>query len=238
MLTSLSMAITAKGGIPIVACGMESGDIYFHDCRMLRPGQQPLQLLSVPEILSIPVSRDPILSIDLFESYLNNDSSPSDSIIAICGSAGDADDMNALIPIPDDRSTGAIVKAFFFDGCDRQNKNFEQDHARNQRQKDRIRIQSRFRTCNIGENAMGGKPGISCCRFRDDGRLFAVGGWDHRARIFTRRGRPIAILKGHDKTVSAVDWSPDIAKASSTDCFFSTGSSDGNILLWNLSFNQ
>jgi len=245
MLTTLSMAITANGGIPIVACGMESGDIYFHDCRMLRHGEQPL--LSVPyatskittNIRSIPVSREPILSIDLFESYLNpnHDSSPSNSIIAICGSAGDAADMNALIPIPDDRSTGAIVKAFF-DRYDHQKKNNEEDDVQTQQQKTMIQIQSRFQTCNIGENAVGGKPGISCCRFRDDGRLFAVGGWDHRARIFTRRGRPIAILKGHEKTVSAVDWCPNVANPCSTDCLFSTGSSDGRILLWNLSFNQ
>jgi WD40 repeat protein len=245
MLTSLSMAITAKEGIPIVACGMESGDIYFHDCRMLRPGQQPL--LSVPyaaskittNIRSISVSRDPILSIDLFESYLSpkHDSSPSDSIIAICGSAGDAADMNALIPIPDDRSTGAIVKTFF-NGYDHQKSHNEEIDVQNQQQKTMIQILSRFQTCNIGDNAVGGKPGISCCRFRDDGKLFAVGGWDHRARIFTRRGRPLAILKGHEKTVSAVDWSPNMANPSSTDRLFSTGSSDGKILLWNLSFNQ
>ncbi|MFN9981694.1 MAG: WD40 repeat domain-containing protein [bacterium] len=48
----------------------------------------------------------------------------------------------------------------------------------------------------------------------------------------------MAILKGHEKTVSAVDWCPNVANPSSTDCLFSTGSSDGRILLWNLSFNQ
>jgi hypothetical protein len=108
-------------------------------------------LLSVPHaaskittnIRSISLSRDPILSIDLFESYLSlkHDSSPLDSIIAICGSASDDADMNALIPIPDDRSTDAIVKAFF-NGYDNQKRNNEEIDVQNQQQKAMIQILS------------------------------------------------------------------------------------------------
>ena len=56
-----------------------------------------------------------------------------------------------------------------------------------------------------------GKPGVSICRFRpQDGRLFAVGGWDRRVRLFDRtHGKPMAILRGHEDSVSAFDWSHD-----------------------------
>jgi len=68
---------------------------------------------------------------------------------------------------------------------------------------------------NIGtKKRMGvsaGKPGVSICRFRpQDGRLFAVGGWDRRVRLFDRtHGKAMAILRGHDDSVSAFDWSHD-----------------------------
>jgi len=206
MLTSLSMVISRKG-IPIVACGMESGEIYFHDCRVLRI-PCPNKDKQIPLTGSMQLSRDPILSLDLFESS----SVDSDSVIAVTGAAGDAVDLSSAAS---DMSTGSIVKGTI---CP-------------ERENITVKVQTRFQTCNLGENAAGGKPGISCLRFREDGKLFAVGGWDHRARIFTRRGKQIAILKGHDKTVTAVDWSTDYY---TSGCLFSTGSSDGKILLWRL----
>ena len=224
MLTSLSMSI-AQSGTPILGCGMESGEIYFHDCRALRAIDQsscsgslfggPLlgaEVNHFPTVGSMQLSRDPILSLDLFgysSTKFNLREELSDSVIVIGGCAGDAAEG---LPTTD-RATGAIVKASFYHNL----------------ALPWIRIRSRFKTCDVDENAAGGKPGISCCRFRDDGKLFAAGGWDHRARIFSKKGTALAILKGHAETVTAVDWSADLYSG-----LFSTGSSDGKILLWRL----
>ena len=79
----------------------------------------------------------------------------------------------------------------------------------------------------------GGKPGVALCRFRPgDGRIFAVGGWDKRLRIFDRsaaaKSAPLAILRGHIQSVNAMDWAPDAAESG----LLATGASDGRIYVW------
>lgn len=76
-----------------------------------------------------------------------------------------------------------------------------------------------------------GKPGVSICRFRPrDGRLLAVGGWDRRVRLFDRtHGNPMAILRGHENSVSAFDWSHD----SDTSGFLASSGRDTKIVnIW------
>jgi WD40 repeat protein len=95
------------------------------------------------------------------------------------------------------------------------------------------RLRARVSTCEIGgpdDSLRGGKPGVAVCRFRPDGRVFAVGGWDRRVRIFDRTGEaaPLAILKGHSASVTAIDWAPN----SPSTGFLATGAGDGRISIW------
>ena len=260
MITSLAMCLSE--GKLIVACGMESGDLYFHDCRFPKSGQKNLfgeptqysdtlrqdaaedkkaspfqpskgvsllgQALSQhniddvimkhdrgnatiipedPKYARIKLSSEPILALDLNPSA----STDENTFVAICGCAGDAA-SSTLKRSPD--KTGAIVKASFATTPV-------------------AKLRQRFQTCELGESSAGGKPGISCCRFRNDGRVFAVGGWDHRARIISRKGKMLAILKGHEATVTSVDWSPVASSG-----LLATGSSDGRIYLWRLFFQD
>eukprot|EP00957_Ditylum_brightwellii_P138437 10551884-Ditylum_brightwellii.AAC.1 len=90
-------------------------------------------------------------------------------------------------------------------------------------------IRNKVSTCEIGQESAGGKPGVSTARFRPDGRMFAIGGWDKRLRIYGRaQGNLLAILKGHEDSVNAVDWAED----SNVSGVLATGSGDGRILLW------
>jgi WD domain, G-beta repeat len=87
------------------------------------------------------------------------------------------------------------------------------------------------RSSNVSVGVSAGKPGVSICRFRPrDGRLFAVGGWDRRVRLFDRSdGKRMAILKGHAGSVSAFDWSHD---ADSSGLLASSGSGTKIINVW------
>eukprot|EP00525_Craspedostauros_australis_P002053 CAMPEP_0198124112 /NCGR_PEP_ID=MMETSP1442-20131203/39162_1 /TAXON_ID= /ORGANISM="Craspedostauros australis, Strain CCMP3328" /LENGTH=432 /DNA_ID=CAMNT_0043783443 /DNA_START=1 /DNA_END=1296 /DNA_ORIENTATION=+ len=80
--------------------------------------------------------------------------------------------------------------------------------------------------------------GSSICRFR--GRLFAVGGWDHRVRIFNcaNRGLLMALLKDPtaitpastaSQSVTALDWSPD---ARETGLLATASTNANDILIW------
>ena len=72
------------------------------------------------------------------------------------------------------------------------------------------------------------REGISDLAVRPDNKLLATGGWDGRVRVYRRQtGRPLAILKYHTKSVSAVRFSP---------CTFvlASGAADGTIALYDL----
>jgi WD40 repeat protein len=74
------------------------------------------------------------------------------------------------------------------------------------------------------------KPGVAICRFRPDGRMFAIGGWDKRLRIYDRTvpDRQLAILRGHGDSVTATDWAADATESG----LLATGSSDGQVHIW------
>lgn len=208
MLTSLAFS-EMDNGRAVLGCGMESGTAFFHDMAMMG-ARQPVSSFRVQgdDPCSIRLSKDPVLAMDMVPSVLPGTSRADGSVLAIAGMAGDAAELGHL----DDSEQGtiAVVKATF------------QDDSLN------VRLRARLATCQIGD-AVQGRPGVSACRFRPDGRIFAVGGWDRRLRIFDRnKSTPLAILKGHTASVSSVDWAPDAA----TSGLLATGAADGRVCIW------
>ena len=199
MLTSLAMSITHGTGRPILACGMESGSIFFHDFSAGRLVKADYKL-----------SKDPILAMDLAPSFgFNGASLPAAVVIA--GMAGDAAEE---LELPNtDRGRVALLKVTL-------NEYLSWD----------VRLRARVSTCRVDEKSAG-KPGVSICKFRPgDGRLWAVGGWDYRVRLFDRsRGNPLAILRGHKSSIGALDWAPD---ADSSGLLASSGTADRQIFVW------
>mmetsp|Transcript_28691 Transcript_28691/g.40335 ORF Transcript_28691/g.40335 Transcript_28691/m.40335 type:complete len:187 (+) Transcript_28691:143-703(+) len=176
--------------------------------------KRPLKQVSLYSTsCSLELSKNPILTLDLVSSIMS-EFSGSGAVVAVAGMAGDSTDLLEL-PVAD-RGTAAVVKTML-----------PSDSTNNSEPVARLR--ARVATCRVGHDG-GGKPGVATCRFRPDGRIFAVGGWDKRLRIFDRYGSaaPLAILKAHSDSVTAVDWSPD-ATASG---ILATGAGDGKISIW------
>lgn len=217
MLMSLAMS-EARGeesGNPVVSCGMESGTVFYHDLRLLSRALEEKENTggSVVGSCSIKLGKDPVLGLDLASSAPTS-ANGKNSFVTIAGMAGDAADLSEL-PI-EERGTVAVIKTSF--GA----------HAASS-----ARLRARVATCQVAgpdESIRGGKPGVSVCRFRPGGRVFGVGGWDRRVRIFDRSGNvePLAILKGHTDSVTALDWAPDSTKTG----FLATGAGDGRIYIW------
>jgi WD40 repeat protein len=198
MLTSLAMSTCSGSGRPIVACGMESGSIFFHD---FASTNRSLKIES-------KLSKDPILAMDLAPSTSDEIS----SVAAIAGMAGDAAEEQELPESQQGRV--ALLKASYDPIMPNWN----------------VRVRARISTCSINDDASDGKPGISICRFQPgDGRLWAVGGWDHRVRLYERStGKPMAILRGHTTSVNALNWAPD---ANRSGILASSGGGD-SIYVW------
>lgn len=145
---------------------------------------------------SVKISQEFILGLDLAPSV-------EASMVAIVGVAANAEDLEER---PEsERGTVAVVKCTMIDPL----------HAK---------LRCRVGTCSLDG---GGKPGVDVGRFRPDGRLFAIGGWDKRVRLLDRRhAKPLALLKGHSASVSALDWASNSILAS--------GDKDGTIQVWNV----
>ncbi|ETV84249.1 hypothetical protein H257_03508 [Aphanomyces astaci] len=72
------------------------------------------------------------------------------------------------------------------------------------------------------------QPGISAIANRSvDDRIFATAGWDHRVRIFHKRGKPLATLKYHTESVYSVGFSHD-------GDWLASASKDHKIALWSV----
>jgi len=236
--TSYSETIDWSSSGPILACGMESGSVFFHDLTM--PGRavmdsQPefdgkiaqrhrptmgwdddnnsFSYLSPPHC-SVSLGKDPVLALDVAPSSVGEEGDCRGAVIAVGGCAGDQDDL--ATKLLEEQNTVGVVKATF----DRS----QHDSAL------KARIRSRLQTCSIGENTARGKPGVGICRFRPDGRMFAVGGWDKRLRVFSRAAgtAPLALMRAHIDSVTAIDWAPDCA----TSGIIASGSEDGQIAIW------
>jgi WD40 repeat protein len=201
MLTSLAMSTCSGTGRPILACGMESGSIFFHD---FTSTHQSFKVES-------KLSKDPILAMDLAIAGMST-SYETSSVVAIAGMAGDAAEEQELPESQQGRV--ALLKASYDPTMPNWN----------------VRVRARISTCSINDDALDGKPGISICRFQPgDARLWAVGGWDHRVRLFERStGKPMAILRGHTTSVNALDWAPD---ANRSGLLASSGGGD-SIYVW------
>ena len=206
---------------------------------------------------TIQVGTEPILALDLQHSRdlhstsSNNTSTSQDSsqsndansVVAIAGMAGNTADL--LNRPKSEQGTVAVLKASFP----------HQDPASNvksQRRQDLFhgRIRARVSTCqlepsknehkndndceeNLDHINRDAKPGVNTCCFRPDGRVFAVGGWDRRVRIYSRtNAKLVRILKGiHSNSVTAVDWvrdDEDLIRAG----VLAAGSQDGTISIW------
>lgn len=82
-------------------------------------------------------------------------------------------------------------------------------------------------------------PGISEICIRNDGKLCAVAGWDHRIRLFSGKSRaPLAILKHHTSNVTCLDFAQAPGNPSGVPAgpawLMAAGSKDTEISIWNL----
>ncbi|XP_069071400.1 guanine nucleotide-binding protein subunit beta-like protein 1 isoform X2 [Pleurodeles waltl] len=75
-------------------------------------------------------------------------------------------------------------------------------------------------------------PGVADVAIRQDGRILATGGWDHRLRIFGWKSlKPLAVLDYHTATVHCVTFSDHDTPS---DRLMAAGSKDQRISLWSL----
>uniref|UniRef100_A0A147B6I8 Guanine nucleotide binding protein (G protein), beta polypeptide 1-like n=1 Tax=Fundulus heteroclitus TaxID=8078 RepID=A0A147B6I8_FUNHE len=75
-------------------------------------------------------------------------------------------------------------------------------------------------------------PGVSQLRVRDDGRLLASAGWDHRVRVFGwKKLRPLAVLQYHTDMVLSVAFSDH---QDPRQRLLAAGSKDQRISLWSI----
>ena len=95
-------------------------------------------------------------------------------------------------------------------------------------------------TCQLSnEIGMGGKPGVGVCKFRPDGKVFAVGGWDKRIRLYSRTSTSLlSVLRGpNDASVTAMNWARSCDGGGNDNVgveagVLAAGTADGKILLW------
>ena len=149
-----------------------------------------------------------MLSLDLCSRFTE----AKRSIVAVAGCAGDTDELSEL---PEqDQGTVSTIKVKLA--------NERSDTTKTMN----ASIRTKTRTCSVES---GGKVGVSVCHFRQDGRMFAVGGWDRRLRLFDRASsKPLAILHGHESSVTAVDWEGNAP----TSGLLATGAGDGRICIY------
>ena len=220
MLSSLALCLQETTHRIVLGCGMENGSTLFYDLGGMgqavesSPGES--RVVSDAEdsrfmcSTALGKGTDPVLCLDVVSSKT------SASVVAVAGCAGDADDLSEL---PEhDQGTVSIIKVKLSDETT--------SHDSSKYSTMKAKVRSKTRTCSIES---GGKVGVSICRFRPDGRVFAVGGWDYRLRIFGRTSsKPLAILRGHEKSVTAMDW----ASNSAASGLLATGAGDGKICIW------
>lgn len=211
MLTSLAICTAGQSMRPIMACGMESGSILFHEI-----SEGPASNKAVYRL-----SKDPVLALDILPSPILDAARSNEafsSVVTVAGLAGDSVEVGELPKSEQGRI--ALLKA-----------------THNKSRNDwGVRLRARLDTCRVGEASFG-RPGVSTCRFRPgDGRIFAVGGWDRRIRLFERsQGRAVAILRGHEGSVNSLDWAPD---ASQSGLLASAGADENRICLWQCFSNK
>jgi WD40 repeat protein len=246
MLMSLALTVQHDTQKLVLGCGMEDGSVLFYDLGLSDKGRKPWLVdeagfdssrLRAGDQDKSPCSnlderkdgvtdfkytcctklgKEPVLSLDLVSSHANHcnkqQSVTSSSLVAVAGCAGDADEMCDLPE--NEQGTVTTLKV-----------SLANDNDMDSTMKSSIR--KRTQTCSLSS---GGKVGVSIARFRPDGRIFAVGGWDKRLRIFGRTSsKPLAILQGgHRDSVVAMDWPGNSAVSG----LLATGAGDGKICIY------
>ena len=188
-------------------------------------GNEPI--LSMDLIPSRPTTK--AISTEHHSSPNDELSHQSTAVLAVAGLAGDAVELERLskeemgrillfkATVPNlaqtDRMATSHTASSHFNFQQRarlSTLNIDGD-SNNDNEKSVIPVKHELNRTKQSMGVSAGKPGVSICRFRpQDGRLFAVGGWDRRVRLFDRtHGKPMAILRGHEDSVSAFDWSHD-----------------------------
>ena len=200
----MSLGMQSSGARQMVVCGMENGSLVLHDLLMVSrtvPSERPPSCVS-----EISLGADPVLSLDLAPS---RSTKGDDALVAVAGLAGEAVEIENAAET--EKGRVAFIKAV------------RDDQRWIMRQRARVGI-------GVDGKASKGMSGVSICRFRPDGRLFAAGGWDRRLRIYRRNSdaTPLAILRGHSGSVDAMDWAP----GASSSGFIATGGSDGLVIIW------
>ncbi|XP_022197541.2 guanine nucleotide-binding protein subunit beta-like protein 1 [Nilaparvata lugens] len=80
-------------------------------------------------------------------------------------------------------------------------------------------------------------PGSSCVKIREDGKLFLVGSWDGRIRVYSCRSlKLLVVLDSHrKKTVQDLVFSSkENMKSWTGNNVFATGGLDGRVCLWSI----
>ena len=220
MLSSVAMCIGTTGQ-PVVSCGMESGTMFVHE--LVSTTSSPPERTKTRSRLDDAVTtrcftslcNDPILGLDMVPSG----SSRGGGVLCAVGLAGDAADLR------DSNSGGtvALIKASPSSSSSSLLLGSGSDSVLDEW---KARIRGRVGTCSLDS---GGKPGVSVVRFRDGGRVFAIGGWDKRVRLFDRTHQDqLMILKGHEEAVKDLDWCPGV------DGLLVSCAGDGRINVWNV----
>lgn len=228
MLMSLALSLQHDTQKLVLGCGMEDGSALFYDLGATGKAhrqwfaQEPSLELEPDGNLSkfkytcnSKLGKEPVLSLDIVTSYGSSkmhDAKPSPSLVAVAGCAGDPDEMYDL----PEQEQGTITTMKI---------SLAHDNISDSTMESIIR--RRTKTCSMSS---GGKVGVSIARFRPDGRVFAVGGWDKRLRIFGRSSsKPLAVLHGEQSdSVSAMDWADDSAISG----LLATGAGDGKICVY------
>ncbi|KAK0162166.1 hypothetical protein PV327_008526 [Microctonus hyperodae] len=80
--------------------------------------------------------------------------------------------------------------------------------------------------------------GTSIIASRPDSKVFAVGGWDGRLRIFSWKTlRPLVVLNQHRSTIFDIVYSKDKVEACNNKNLMAAAGKDGTVSLWDL-YNQ
>jgi len=228
MIMSLKLCDWKASNQYFVGCGMESGKMFFHDLRMLSGSRKVsdhlLQFDTEKDVIgseacSVSLGKDPILSMDMCESLDERGSDghmhdSQKSFVAISGVAADA--MELLAMPKQDRTTVAVMKVT----CAKDEGNVRMN----------ARVRANVGTCTISnEISSQGKPGVGVCKFRPDKKVFAVGGWDKRIRIFSRTSaKLLSVLRGPNVgSISSLDW---VYK--NGEYMLAAASGDGKISIW------
>lgn len=191
----------------VVACGMESGDILYHSLSYGN-SSAPSQTLSPSCCLS--VGREPVLCLDLTKSE-----ETENSIVGVAGMASmNPDELDSK----NNGDSGTIIT-------------FKIKPASAGLMSAKVR--KRLSTCPVNNESLMAKTGVACCKFENNGRMFAVGCWDNRARVFSRSGKLLSVMKGHKQSINCLDWKPHVTDRKSSS-ILATGGAEGHISLWKI----